>query len=139
MLLNRTGALADCWLLSLTHTMFILNHTFNYTIKNVPLNSATGSTCDVSPLLRFTFYQPVYYVHDDSEFPSDSTESQCRFVVVSENVGHAMTFKILSPNFNKILHRSNVRAADDPSLANLKYGFLNASNIVKYLRESYEE
>ena len=54
-------------------------------------------------------------MHDDSYFPSDSTESQGLFVGVSENAGHTMIFKILTPDTNKILHTSNVRAADNLS------------------------
>ena len=100
------------------YVCFILNHTYNYTINNVPLNAAAGSTCDISPLLRFSFYQPVCYKQDDSNFPSDSAEAYGRFVGIAENVGHDMTFKVLTDNTNKILHLSNVRSADDPASAN---------------------
>ena len=102
------------------YVCFVLNHVCNFTIKNVPLNAATGSTCDISPLLRFHFYQPVYYILDDSNFPSESTEAYGHFVGISENVGHAMTFKILTSDTNKIIHRSNVRPADNPASVNLK-------------------
>ena len=101
------------------YVCFILNHTFNFNINNVPFNAATGSTCDISPMLRFYFCQPVYYKMDDSSFPSDSTEAYGRFVGISENVGHDMTFKILTSDTNKVINRSNVRPADDPASANL--------------------
>ena len=48
-------------------------------------------------------------MRDDSDFHSDSIELQGHFVGISEIVGHAMTFKMLTGDTNKILHRSNVR------------------------------
>ena len=117
------------------HVRFILNHTYNYTINNAPLNTATRSVCDISPLLRFSFYQPFYYKQDDSNFPSDSAEAYGRFAGISENVGHDMTFKVLTGNTNKALHRSNVRPADDPTSANLKVEPLAVPKVVKSLAD----
>ena len=45
-------------------------------INNIPMNAAIGSTCDISPLLSFRFWQPIYYIHDDSYFPKDSTKER---------------------------------------------------------------
>ena len=121
------------------HVTFVLNHTYNFTAGNVPLNAATGSTCDISPLLRFSFYQPMCYHQDDSDFPSESTEEHGRFVGISENAGHAMTFKILTSNTNKVLHRSNVRPADDPSSPNLRADPLTVPRVVKSLSDDIDE
>ena len=63
------------------HACFVLNHACNFTVGNVPLNAATASTCDISSLLRFTFYKPVHFIHDESDFPLDSTEERGRFLV----------------------------------------------------------
>ena len=60
-LLNRTGAHTHTWLLAMMHVFFVLNHTYNVTIKNTPFNTAIGSTCDISPMLRFYFWQLVYF------------------------------------------------------------------------------
>ena len=87
-LLDRTGAPAYAWLLAILYVCFVLNFTHNAVINNVPMNLATGSTCDISPLLRFRFWQPVCYMHDDSDFPGDSPEERGRFVGTSESVGH---------------------------------------------------
>ena len=54
-LLDRTGAPAYTWLLAILYVCFVLNFTYNAVINNVPMNLATGSTCDISPLLRFRF------------------------------------------------------------------------------------
>ena len=77
------------------------------------MNVATGSTCDVSPLLLFHFWQPVYFNSDDSSFPSKSTEETGRFVGISENASHDVTFSILTTATNKVVSRSNVRSADE--------------------------
>ena len=58
-------------------------------------------------------------MHDDSNFPSDSTEERERFASISESNGHQITFKILSGKSSKIIHCSNVRPADDPLEKNI--------------------
>ncbi len=40
-----------------------------------------------------------------------SSEKHEHFVGISESVGHAMTFKILTDNTLKVIHQSNVRSA----------------------------
>ena len=66
---------------------------------------------DISPILTFSWMEPVYYKRHDSHFPSDSQESLGYFVGFSEHVGHLMTFKIWNKDTNKILDRSAVRSA----------------------------
>ena len=46
----------------------------------------------------------------NAKFPSNSTEEQGGFVGIAENVGNAMTFKILTKE-GKIIHQSVVRSA----------------------------
>ena len=74
----------------------------------MPLKAATASTSNISPILRFHFWKPIYFNEDDSSFPSDATEVRGRFVGISENVGHDMTFKILNC--------STKRSSIDPQL-----------------------
>ena len=76
---------------------------------------------------------------DDSSFPSDSTEAYGRFVGISENVGHDMTFKILTSDTNKVINRSNVRPADDPASANLKVEPLAVPKVVKSLTDDVND
>ena len=134
-ILDRTGSPAYTWLLALMYICFILNHAYNSSIQGIPLQKATGSTPDISPLLRFHWWQPVYYKEDDSDFPSDSPEKRGHFVGIAENVGHAMTFKILTDDTHKVISRSNVRSADNPSSLNLRldhnFGDLNPPLVVK--------
>ena len=62
----------------------------------VPLTLLTGITQDISPLLQFEWYEPIYYREEETEFPSMSNESFGWFVGIAEHVGHALTFMILT-------------------------------------------
>jgi hypothetical protein len=110
-ILDRSGAPAYTWLLSLLYVYFLLNNTWCEVVDDIPIRMSMGSTNDISPLLCFHFWEPVYYKLDDSDFPSDSREKCGHFVGISESVGHAMTFKILMDDTLKVIHRSNVRLA----------------------------
>jgi hypothetical protein len=88
----------------------------------------TGTTNDISQLLYFSFYEPVYYHDDDSPFPSASKECRGRWVGISENVGNFMTFKILTDDTQKIIYRSNLRSARDPNARNLCIDLLNTTS-----------
>jgi hypothetical protein len=93
---------------------------------------STGSTNDISPLLCFHFWEPVYYKFDDSDFPSDSREKHGRFVSISESVesvGHAMTFKILLDDTLKVIHQSNVRLALNPHNKKLRLDPLEPGDV----------
>jgi hypothetical protein len=116
-ILDRTGAPSYTWLLCLAYGCFILNFTVSSTLNGgVPIQRATGSsTNDISPLLRFQFWEPVYYKLDDSTFPSESREKLGRFICIAKNVGHFMTFKILTDDTKKIIFCSNVWIEDNPT------------------------
>jgi hypothetical protein len=101
------------------YVCFLLNNTWCEAVDDIPICMSTGSTNDISPLLCFHFWEPVYYKLDNSDFPSDSCEKRGHFVGISESVGHAMTFKILTDGTLKVIHRSNVRLALNPHTKNL--------------------
>src|SRR5687768_3712094 len=99
----------------------ILNHTANASIGNaIPIQVLTGATPDISAILQFNFYEPVYYKTEESHFPSMSNEKSGRFVGISEHVGHALTFIVLTDDTQKIIHRSVVRTATDPATKHLR-------------------
>ncbi|GAX11913.1 hypothetical protein FisN_UnNu034 [Fistulifera solaris] len=110
--MDRSGAPDDLWFECLSHVADILNHTYNRALKDVPLRVLNGDTPDISPFIRFRFYEKVYYRVDAHSFPSQSREDVGYFVGVSKNVGNAMTFKILTLGTRRIIHRSAVRSAD---------------------------
>ena len=74
-IMNRSGAPADCWLLCMIHASYILNHLSCEALGgNVPLGMLYGVSPDISILLLYTFYQPVFYATHNQSFPSSSEE-----------------------------------------------------------------
>ena len=109
--LNISGAPPNCWLEALKYVTFLQNHIAYKSLGwRTPIEWLLGYTPDISSLLQFIFYEPVYYAMHEPSFPSDSTELIGRFVGISENVGHAMTYRILTEN-GKIISRAVVRSA----------------------------
>jgi hypothetical protein len=108
-IMDRTGAPAFTWLLCLMYVCFLYNHTNNETIRAIPLTLLLGVTVDISVLLRFHFWQKVYYKKEDAGFPSESKEGVGHIVGISEHVGNALTWKILTDDTKKVIYRSQVR------------------------------
>jgi transposase InsO family protein len=73
-ILDQTSAPTYCWLLCLMYVCFVLNNTFSEVIQSTPLRQAYGNDNDISPMLYFSFYEPVYYLVDETTFPSKSKE-----------------------------------------------------------------
>ena len=120
-LLDRTGAPDYTWLLATEYVCFVLNHTAVSSLHwRTPMEALTGSTPDVSVLLRFTFWEPVYFRMDDTDFPSDSRELKGHFVGVAEHVGHALTYKVLTDDTLRVLSRSALRSASNTQDRNLR-------------------
>jgi hypothetical protein len=107
------------------YVCFVLNNAFSEVIQSTPLCQAYGTDNDISPMLYFSFYKPVYYLVDKTTFLPEIKELCGRWVGVSENVGHFMTYKILTDDTRQIIHRSNIRSAADPNARNLCLDPLN--------------
>ena len=100
--MNRSGAPANCWRLCLIYMCYLLNHIACTTIDGkTPLLALTGITPDISIILLFTFYQPVFYATYE--------ERAGYWVGFGEHCGDAMTHKILDHDTQKIIYRSAVR------------------------------
>ena len=82
--MNRSGAPAKCGLLCLI-------------------------TPDISIILLFTFYQPVFSSTHDQHFPSESEERAADCVCFGEHCCDAMTHKLLDHENQKVIYRSAVR------------------------------
>ena len=120
-LLDRSGAPPSLWFLAMTYACFVLNLTANASIGYaIPMAILTGITQDISPLLQFEWYEPIYYREEETGFPSKSTEKFGQFVGIAEHVGHALTFMVLNEDTQRIIQRSVVRTATDPSSTNLR-------------------
>ena len=74
-ILSHTGVPANTWLLCLLYVCFLLSHLACQSLQwRTPLEALEGSMPEISLLLRFSFWDPVYYKLDDSDFPSGSME-----------------------------------------------------------------
>ena len=108
------GVAPDCWLLCLEYVADIMNITAVQSLHwRTPIEKLTGQTPDTSIAMVFQFYDPVYYQMDRPTFPSGTTEKRGRFVGFAKDVGHAMTYKVLSDDSRKVLCRSLVRRIDE--------------------------
>jgi len=94
------------------YVCFLLNHCFSELICCMPMRACI--------LQFYQWHQPTPLLQilgagllqvGDSNFPSDSCKLHRHWVGVAENVGHAMSFKILTDNTHKVLHRSNIQMA----------------------------
>ena len=108
--MNRSGAPANCWLLCLIYVHYLLNHIACTALDGkIPLLALTGIAPDISIILLFTFYQPVFYATYDQHFPSESKERAGNWVGFGEHCGDATTHKILDHDTQKLIYRSAVR------------------------------
>ena len=109
-IMNRTGSPAHCWLLCLEYVCYLLNHIACDALNGqIPLFVLSGITPDISILLLYIFYQPVYYATHDQSFPAHSEERSAFWVGFGEHVGPAMTHKLLDCESSKVVYRSAVR------------------------------
>ena len=114
--MNTSGCPACCWLLCLQYICVVLNHLASPTLQGIcPVQALEGTTPDISFLLHFSFYEPIYYRIDSSEpdlnFPSSSNEKKGYWVGFADNQGDSLTWRILTEDTQKVIIRSGVRSA----------------------------
>ena len=114
--MNTSGCPAFCWLLCLQYICVVLTHLTSPTLPGIcPVQALQGTTPDVSFMLHFSFYEPVYYRIDSSEpdlnFPSSSNEKKGYCVGFADNQGDSLTWGILTEDTQKIIIRSSVHSA----------------------------
>ena len=106
-IMNRSGAPANCWLSCMIYVCYILNHIACGAMNgSIPLLVLYRITPDISIMLLYTFYQPVFYATHDQHFPSESEERAAFWVGFGEHCGDAMTHKLLDKITQKIIYRS---------------------------------
>jgi hypothetical protein len=111
--------------LALSYVIFCLNHCVDLNLADgtkSPLQVATFLMTDISPLLYFYNWQPVYFLVDESEqhFPGKSKELCGRWVGISEHIGNKMTYKIITDDTEEEVCRSAIRSALDQTMKNLR-------------------
>ena len=105
--MNTSGCPACCWLLCLQYICVVLNHLASPTLQGIcPVQALEGTTPDISFLLHFSFYEPIYYRIDSSEpdlnFPPSSNEKKGYWVGFADNQGDCLTWRILTEDTHKI-------------------------------------
>jgi hypothetical protein len=70
----------------------------------------------------FYWFEPVLYLDPISKFP-ETIKGPGYFVGFADNVGDALTFKILKNDLVTVLNRSVVRSAADGSHRNRRVSF----------------
>ncbi len=99
---------AYCWLLCFMYVCLVLHSSYSDNIKTTPLQLALSTTNDISPLLYFTFCQPVYYHMGDMLSLQIVVNTKCvGLVSVKPLVTLWPCFKILTDNTKKIIHHSS--------------------------------
>ena len=89
---------------------YLLNHIACAALGDkIPIFALAGITPDISIILLFTFYQPVFYATHDQHFPSESEERGSYWVGLGEHCGNGVIHKLLDHETQKIIYRSAVR------------------------------
>ena len=114
--MNTSGSPACCWLLFLQYICVVLNHLASPTLQGIcPVQALAGTTPDISFMLHFSFYEPVYYRIDsfepDFHFPSSSNGKKGHWVGFADNPGDRLTWRILTEDTQKIIICSGIRSA----------------------------
>ena len=135
--MNWRNVPANAWLLCGKYVCDIMNHTSEQSLNwRPPLQVLTGQTVDISILLQFVFWDVVYVArYDDQQYHGQvgsqkSSEIRGRFVGFAWNVGHALTFKVLTDDTNRVICRSRLRLCKDGE-KNLKLDLLEETRISK--------
>ena len=117
-LMNLRNVDPSAWLLCCYYVRDIMNLTAEKSLKwRPPLEVLTGVTQDISIALCFVFWDVVYVQRYETKDYSGQvgsekqSEVRCWFVGFGHQVGHAMTFKVLTQDTRKILYRSRLRLA----------------------------
>jgi hypothetical protein len=90
----------------------------------IPEQVSRGGKSDISHILMFYWFEPVLYLDPVSKFPfPETTERPGYFLGFADNIGDALTLKILKNDLVTVLHRSVVRSAADASHRNRRISF----------------
>ena len=73
------------------------------------MEALTGATPDISAFMEFEFLNLVYCCVEDQDFPSESNQRLAHVVGIVDNVGDALTYKLLDSETNKIIYRSAIQ------------------------------
>jgi hypothetical protein len=99
MVMNVTNTPYEWWPLCVEYIVMVKNHTARASLKErTPIEKRTGQTPDVSKLLQFRWWEPVYFLDEYG------TECLGRWAGVAEHVGDELTFGRL--RYDRLCHVS---------------------------------
>jgi hypothetical protein len=97
------------------------NRQINFQITQKVSRNPRG-TPDICHIVMLYWFEPVLYLDPVAKFP-ETTEKPGFYVGFADNVGDALTFKILKNYLRTVLHRSVIRSAADPTHRNKRVTF----------------
>ena len=109
-IMDHTGSPAYLWFYCTEYVSFLLNHRAHKSLKwKTPIEKAFGYTPDITVLLQYAYYEPIYYFDHEQSFPH-TKELPGHFIGIAENIGDALTYYVLTTN-KTVLARSVLRSA----------------------------
>ena len=112
-LMNKLLIPGFAWLLALTFVCQLMNCMAVESLAwHAPLHVLTGQKPDISPFIQYRFWEDVYfrnYYASNTLAAEDETAGW--FVGIAENVGHSLTFKVLSKETMQMYTCSSLRRA----------------------------
>ena len=121
-IMNRVGAPSNLWFCCQEYLCLVHNLSAHPLLDwKTPMEVSRGDRPDISQILQFYWYEPVFY-YDPIQHP-ESTEKPGYFVGIAKNIGDILTYKILTADKKQILPRSVVRSARDPKAPNRRVKF----------------
>jgi hypothetical protein len=122
-LLNHTGAPDFVWIWAYQYLALVNNWTADRTLRwKCPHTKRHGVTPDISALLSFHFYEPIYYLDVEEPTPF-SKEKAGYWLGVAHNVGDALTYHILTDDSQMVIQRSVIRSRKDRHGTNKRVAF----------------
>jgi hypothetical protein len=119
-LMDRTNTPPHLWLLCLLYVIYLLNRLSTQSIDwKTPIEAATGQQPDVSALIAFRWFEPVYFKSPGLS-DTGSQERTGRIVGIAEHQGDALTFLVLDDITAQVVARSELRSALDSANPNLR-------------------
>ena len=106
--MDRSGTPDAVWFLCLVYICLCLNNCIDPKLSDGTKSSimmACFAHNDISMLLNFYFWQPVYYLIDpeDQSFGVKSKEKRARWAGVDEKIGAKMCYKLVDDESGYII------------------------------------
>jgi hypothetical protein len=106
--------------------MYLFNRALNQLDGKTPTEKAHGYKPDISVLLAFCWWEPVYAPAHDCHFPSESCEELCQWVGVAETTGDVLTYLLLTEVTGQLIEWSVVRSVVTTDNINLRAEMANS-------------